>query len=88
MVRLFTSSVEDCAPFCTFVSYGVVGVLIDLDHLFALFISDVDGRAWHPALCVLCWFSFCGVIAFITGLLVKLVLKKMRVHLNNSRFKF
>jgi len=81
VVRLFTSFVEGHTSFCTFVSYGVVGVLIDLDHLFALFISDVDGRAWHPALCVLCWFAMCGVIAFITGLLVKLVLIKVgRLH--------
>ena len=63
-------------------TYGTV--LIDVDHLFALFISDVDGRAWHPALCVLCWFAFCGVIAFIAGLLAKLVLKRWATSVRQS----
>jgi len=84
MGRLLAAFVEGHTPFCTLVSFGVVGVLIDLDHLFALFISDVDGRAWHPALCVLCWFAFCGVIAFSAGLLAKLVLKRWTTSVSQS----
>jgi hypothetical protein len=84
MVRLLASFMEGRTSFCFVIGCGMVGVCIDIDHLFALFIPTVDGRAWHPALCVLCWFAFCGVIAFVAGLLVKLVLKRL-ISFNQDR---
>lgn len=77
MGRLLSSFVEDHTSLCYFISFGVVGVLVDLDHLFYLFIPTVNGRAWHPALLVVCWLCLCSISAFSAGLLIKLVLKRL-----------
>jgi len=47
---------------------GVVGVLVDLDHVVAFFVKR-GGRIFHPYLLVVSSIGLCGLIAYLGGLL-------------------
>lgn len=83
MFRNIASYIEGHTSFFYFCCFGVCGVLVDLDHAIQIFYPIGFGRVWHPALIVVCWISLGCFCSFIGGLLVKLVLKKMRVHFKN-----
>lgn len=47
---------------------GVIGVLVDLDHVIAYFTGH-SGRVLHPYLLRISVFVLCGLIAYLGGLL-------------------
>ena len=48
---------------------GVVGVLVDIDHVIALF-TNRSGRLLHPPLLITSSIVLCGLIAYVGGLLL------------------
>lgn len=48
---------------------GVVGVLVDLDHIIAFFTKH-RGRILHPYLLVISFVMLCSLIAYLGRLLV------------------
>lgn len=59
---------------------GVIGVLVDLDHIPWAINPQVwtEGRILHPALLVIAGVVAIGCVAYLTGLYIKLVLRKKR----------
>ena len=59
---------------------GIVGVLVDLDHLIALSIwgfvgSEItNGRFWHTPLFIASCIGICYLVPYLRGLYPKLVL--------------
>ncbi len=54
---------------------GMVGVLVDLDHLIAYYwLTGLGGRFLHTPLLIVSGAVLLGCCAYITGLLVRLVL--------------
>ena len=57
---------------------GVVGVLVDLDHPVSFFLKVENGRFFHYPIFFLTFAVFCGLCAYIGGLLFTLVLKRRK----------
>ena len=55
---------------------GCVGVLVDLDHPVAFFFHIKDGRFFHYPLFFIVFAVFCGLCAYIGGLLLLVVLRR------------
>ena len=55
---------------------GIIGILVDLDHLIAYYwLTGLNGRFLHTPILVISGIVLFGLGSYLTGLLVKLVLK-------------
>ena len=56
---------------------GIVGVLVDLDHVISYYlVPQWSGRFLHTPLLVVSSAVLCGLITYIGGLFIRMVLKK------------
>jgi len=55
---------------------GLAGILVDIDHPIAYWITGKTPRADHKTLAIISCLILCGVSAYIGGLYTKLVLKR------------
>lgn len=76
MRKAFKSILENHPSFCYFILFGICGVLVDVDHAIQVFLPVGTGRAWHPALIIMCGFCVCFIGAFVCGLFIKVVLSE------------
>lgn len=56
---------------------GLVGVLVDLDHIVAYYAGYPagSGRVFHEHILIASGIMLCGLIAYLAGLLGKAILK-------------
>lgn len=60
----------------TFGVCGLVGILIDIDHVITYYLlRDWSGRFLHTPLLVASGIVLCGLSAYLGGLLIRVVLK-------------
>jgi len=55
---------------------GTVGVFVDLDHPIAFFLKIENGRFFHYPILFATFIVFCGLCAYLGGLLLRMVLRK------------
>lgn len=59
-----------------------MGVFVDLDHPIAFLLGIEDGRFFHYPILFATFFLFCGLFAYLTGLLFAMVLRNIRRRKN------
>jgi len=78
--EFFRHSMERRGPLLAFGLCGIIGVLVDIDHLIALSIwghigtEITNGRFWHTPLFIISCIGICYLGAYLRGLYPKLVL--------------
>jgi hypothetical protein len=57
---------------------GLAGVLVDLDHLFPYWITNITCKSAHKPLAIISCIILCGIGAYCGRLYIRMVLKRKR----------